>query len=108
MKLLELRKNEKLTQEELAKKIDVTQKTYANYELGKTEPTIQTLCKLADYFSVTVDYLIDHKTYQLQLPALTDNQRKVIETTLKLDNENFGILYGFVMGLYEKQNKKQG
>ena len=103
MKLLELRKNEKLTQEELAKKIDVTQKTYANYEIGKTEPTIDTLCKLADYFGVTVDYLIDHKTYQLQLPPLTDDKRKLIETLLKLDSENFGIAYGYVMGLYEKQ-----
>ena len=39
-----------------------TVSAYGNYELGQREPTIDFLCKLADYFNVSVDYLIGHET----------------------------------------------
>ena len=59
MKLKELRISKNLTQEELAKKLSMTQKTYSNYENEKTEPNIKTLIQLADFYQVTLDYLLD-------------------------------------------------
>lgn len=58
MRLKELRESKGLTQKEVAKVIGYTQLSYARYENGKREPDISTLCKLANYFNVTVDYLI--------------------------------------------------
>ena len=49
---------EKLSQSELARKIGISQSAICNWLNGKKEPSIESLWKLADYFDVTVDYLI--------------------------------------------------
>lgn len=56
-KIKELRKLKNLTQRELAKQIGITQPALSNYEDGRN-PEISILTKLADFFGVTVDYLI--------------------------------------------------
>lgn len=58
MRLKELRIAKGMTQNELAKVIGYSSLSYARYEKGEREPDINTLCKLADYFEVSVDYLI--------------------------------------------------
>jgi transcriptional regulator with XRE-family HTH domain len=58
MRLKELRLSKGLTQSEVAKVIGYSSLSYARYEKGEREPDINTLCKLADYFEVSVDYLI--------------------------------------------------
>ncbi|WP_286058063.1 helix-turn-helix domain-containing protein [Bacillus mojavensis] len=58
-KLIALRKSKKLTQEEMANKIGVHRGTYANYERGHRQPDYDTLKKIADFFEVTIDYLLD-------------------------------------------------
>ena len=59
-RLKELRKKAKLNQKQVADVLGLTVSAYGNYELGQREPTIESLCKLADYYGVTVDYLIGH------------------------------------------------
>lgn len=46
------------TQEEIAKCLGISRARYSHYENGRSEPDIQTLKKLADFFKVTTDYLI--------------------------------------------------
>lgn len=58
MRLKELCESKGLTQKEVAEIIGYSETSYARYENGKREPDISTLCKLAEYFNVTVDYLI--------------------------------------------------
>ena len=58
MRLKELRESRGLTQKEVAEIIGYSEISYARYEKGEREPDISTLCKLAEYFNVTVDYLI--------------------------------------------------
>ena len=58
MRLKELRESKRLTQKEVAEIIGYSEISYARYEKGEREPDISTLCKLAEYFNVTVDYLI--------------------------------------------------
>ena len=59
MKILkELRKEKGLTQRELAQKLNLTQATICDWEVSKVEPSIEWLVKLADFFEVSVDYLI--------------------------------------------------
>jgi len=50
-----------LTQKELAKNIRVAASTLGNYIQDIREPDFATLIKLADYFGVTTDYLLDHR-----------------------------------------------
>ncbi|MFP7313757.1 helix-turn-helix domain-containing protein [Bacillus safensis] len=63
-----LRKKAGLTQEELAKKLNVTRSALSQYELGTREPNYDLLLKIADFFEVTVDYLIgrsDNPDYKI-------------------------------------------
>lgn len=57
-RLLELRKKENLSQEALSKILNVGQTTISSWERGEKEPDNETLLKLADYFSVSTDYLL--------------------------------------------------
>lgn len=62
MRLKELRVKSGITQNELAKKLNVTGQTLLNWENGIYEPKIHQLIQLADFFGVTVDYLIERET----------------------------------------------
>ncbi|MEK4233251.1 helix-turn-helix transcriptional regulator [Anoxybacillus sp. FSL W8-0703] len=60
-RLQELRNEMKLRQEDVAKKIGVGRTTYAMYEQGKREPDYETLLKIANFFGVSIDYLLTGK-----------------------------------------------
>lgn len=53
-----LRQEKKLTQSGLAKKLGVTQSTIAGIEIGRREPSIELMTQLAEFFGVSVDYLL--------------------------------------------------
>lgn len=57
-RLVELRKEKGLSQVALAKDLGVDCSTIAKYETGDRLPDLVMLCKLADYFNVTTDYLV--------------------------------------------------
>lgn len=61
-KLKNLRKERHLNQKDLAILLCVSVNSYSQYELGKTEPNFENLKKLADFFCVSVDYLIGAPT----------------------------------------------
>lgn len=56
LRLKELRGE--LTQAQIAEKLNLARETYRNYENGTREPDQKTLSDLADYFNVSVDYLL--------------------------------------------------
>ena len=56
-RLKELRKQKNVTQEEIAKLLNITRPAYAQYETGKNIPPIENLIKIADYYRVSLDYL---------------------------------------------------
>lgn len=56
--LEKLRKQNKITQKDFAKELGVPYTTYNAYELSKSIPTLDTLIKIADYFNVSLDYLV--------------------------------------------------
>ncbi|MCI1958805.1 MAG: helix-turn-helix domain-containing protein [Clostridia bacterium] len=57
-RLRRLRKENKMTQGELAKKLNYGYTAVSNYESGRNEPGIRELIILSDIFGVSVDYLI--------------------------------------------------
>ncbi len=59
----QLRKERKLSQGDLAKKLGVTQQCVSEWELGKTEPTLSYLWKMADLFEIPLDVLCGRKEY---------------------------------------------
>ena len=51
-----------LTQLQVAEKLGITSVAYQNYEYGKREPNNTLLCKIAELFNVTTDYLLGRDT----------------------------------------------
>lgn len=62
--IIKLRKEKSLTQQALAEIINVSTAAVCKWETGASIPDINTLCSLADYFDVTVDYLLGRITLQ--------------------------------------------
>ena len=58
MRLKELRKKKGISQLRLATDLNTTQNTISRYETGEREPGVAELIKIADYFNISVDYLI--------------------------------------------------
>lgn len=56
--LIELRKNKKLTQLELAEKLSVSDKSVSKWENGNGIPSIEVFMDLAELYGVTVDYIL--------------------------------------------------
>lgn len=53
-----LREEKSMLQEDLAKVLEVSQKTISNYETGERDMSTETLTKLSEYFNVSIDYLL--------------------------------------------------
>lgn len=62
-RLIEQRKLNKLTQRQVAEHLQIAQPSYIRYENGSSEPSLDTLVKLADLFDVSVDYLLGRIEY---------------------------------------------
>jgi len=56
--LKRLREKENLSQAELAKEVGIPQSIIAKYEKNQTTVTVARLIKLADFFNVSVDYML--------------------------------------------------
>jgi len=62
-RLKNLRENKKLSQQQLADKLKINRSTYARYELNQTQPDIETLKMIADFYEVTTDYIVGRTNY---------------------------------------------
>lgn len=59
MRLKEIRKKKGISQLKLAMDLNTSQNTISRYETGEREPGITELIKIADYFSISIDYLLE-------------------------------------------------
>ena len=59
LRLKEIRKSKGLSQIKLAMELNTSQNTISRYENGEREPGIGELIKIADYFNISVDYLLE-------------------------------------------------
>ncbi len=96
MKLKEFRKMKKLSQQQVADKIGINQKTYSNYENGQAEPSIEKLIKLARLFGVSVDTLIGNDADIVDLTTLDEDRKYVVQ---KVARELKDVEVGQIIGV---------
>ena len=101
--LKELRKANNKTQEEIARLLNVTQVTYSRYELEQSEPTIETLIKLADIYGVSLDYLVGRK-FQNDVGYLNENEKAILKIMKQLNEYNQDKLVAEAQGMLIAQN----
>lgn len=93
-----LREERKITQQELAQYLGVTQKTISNYEKGERSPDPETLKKIADYFDVTVDYLLGRSNHRkLTRRDERDIEKIIEETRQRIENTEGLMLDGEIL-----------
>lgn len=68
-KLLELRRREGLSQEQLADRLGVTRQSVSKWESGAAAPELTKLVALSDLFAVSVDYLVKDRLEEPERPA---------------------------------------
>ena len=102
MNLLNLRKQHNKTQKELAEYLNTKHQTYGAYEKGINEPNIKTLIKLADYYGVSVDYLVGRQ-WQNDIGYLTPQQVECVNYIKQLNETNTIKLLGYLSAMVSMQ-----
>lgn len=77
LKLKELRERAGYSQYSFAEAFGVAQSTVGGWESGKREPKFETMQKIADFFGVSVDYLLGRdtkKSTEIQIPESSQNE----------------------------------
>ncbi len=88
----QLRKEKGLTQEELGKIINVQKSAISKYETGRATPDLETIKILANFFNVTIDYLLDNnieKTSNKKVPK--DLAKFLDDTEIMFDGEIYKL-----------------
>lgn len=84
--LQQLRKAAKLTQDDMADVLRVPKRTYGSWERNERQPDFETLCKIADYFEVSTDYLLGRKPMDITIvhgaPPMKDVEGEQMEIVL--------------------------
>lgn len=94
-KIMELRKNNNLSQEELGEIIGVSRQTISKWELGETSPDIKQAKNLSKIFNVSLDELVDNDIKNILIKK-TSNTEKLATLTLKTIKILGIILIGFI------------
>lgn len=76
-----------VTPYKVAKEAGVTQTALSNWKSGRSTPTTKTLQKIADYFGVTIDFLMTGKNTNEKTSELTPRDEKDIEKILEHTKE---------------------
>ncbi|MCQ4925044.1 helix-turn-helix domain-containing protein [Tissierella carlieri] len=105
--LRELREEKDLTQVELAKKLNITSQSLSQCELGKRLPDIEMINILADFFNVSIDYLVGRtniKNYGML--SLKDSNSKYYVDNLSSESQKALEDYIELLKLKDMQIKK--
>ncbi len=74
-KILELRKKNGLSQEQLGEKVDVTRQTISNWELGETTPNPEQLKSLSSALNISIDELLDNNINNTLVEKISNTEK---------------------------------
>ncbi len=93
-RLRNLRENKGIKQEDLGKILDLSASTIGMYEQGRRQPDNETLIRMADFFNVSVDYLLGKTEVRNYTEPYDDELEEVLFSKAKnlTDSEKKTIL----------------
>lgn len=83
LRLKQLRKEKNLTQTDIANSLGITRERYGLYEAGKRQIGLELLDKVADFYSVSVDYVIGR--VDSTEPVFTSEEKQLLDIYRTLD-----------------------
>lgn len=106
-KIKKLREQKNLTQDQLAKLVNLSQQTIDHYEKGRAKPSIDTVSLFADVFSVSTDYLLDRTDDPSPHPKIETTGAQCTNDPLsELPPEARRSVEEFIDYIYKKYGKK--
>lgn len=104
--LKKLRAAKGVTQDDMAEMLNIKRQTYSAYERGVSVPDISSIIKIADYFNVTVDYLLerpnDHSVQFVPLNSVFE----IVRIYVGLSDTNKQKVLEYAEMLEEKEKKE--
>lgn len=82
-----LRRKHKISQQELADALGLPRTTLGDYERGKTEPSIQMLIQISEYFNVKLDHLLKSNLSHQDLEIIRNRDMKILAISVDQDNK---------------------
>ena len=76
-RITDLREDNDLTQKQISKFLNISQVAYSYYELNKRNIPLELLCKLADFYNTSLDYLLWRTDEITPYPKETKSNSKV-------------------------------
>ena len=103
MRLKNLREERKISQQKLAIELNVSQASISKYEKGLAEPDIPMLCTIAEFFHVSVDYLIGRTSTRNNLSAipLDDREQALLQHFNALTENQKEKVEMYILGLLD-------
>lgn len=100
-RLKQLRAEKGLAQKDMASFLKIDRTTYVKYESGSSEPNFSTLSKLAEFFDVSVDYLLGRTDVRKNQPTIKDDEldEALVSFLMDLSQEELQRVHDFVAGL---------
>ena len=95
-KLMELRRKEGLSQEELGYKLDVTRQTVSKWELGQTTPEMDKIVAMSKIFNISVDQLINESEETVNQSPIMEEQ-PIKEGSIKNNRKIVMIIVGILI-----------
>lgn len=92
MKLKELRLKHNKIQLEIANYLNVPKSTYVKYELESTQAPIDIYIKLANYYDVTLDYLLENPNPPKRFKEFTLQEEELIDIYRELSDQNKEVI----------------
>lgn len=105
-RLRQLRLERHLSQEEVARQVGITRSAYSHYEINNRHPVYETLIKLANYFNVSLDYIIGGAGAKRPAHPTEPQEHKILELFKSMDQEQRQQSIGLLLDIVEGERKK--
>lgn len=79
-KIKKLRENKNLQQKDLVDYLKIAKSTYSQYESGTRMPSLDIIMKIAEFYNVSIDYLLGHEVVAEETAEYTfENKKEMIK-----------------------------
>ena len=104
LKLRTLREEKNINQQKLAMELNITQAAISKYELGLSEPDVSMLKNMAEYFNVSVDYLIGFSETPIRCTRsdIPQEELNIIRDYRRMNDIQREKLKAYIQGLLQE------
>lgn len=100
-RLKELRETKKLSQMKLGMMLSVAQETISGYEIGRSQPSLEVLIKLADILDASVDYILERTDVKtvIKTSELSEQETELLTLFRRLNSAKKERAIGMISAL---------